>query len=132
MIKIRQGVFETNSSSVHSMIMCSLDQYKDLEQGNLLIDRYKDTIVTIGEAINIYNQYYQTKNKIPIDIPKEEALKILCGDEDSDDDNWRQFCLLKNYNYNIGDGYYYDDFYDTYVTQNGETVVAFGYYGNDY
>lgn len=130
MFKIRQGVFETNSSSVHSMIMCSLDQYKDLEQDNLIIDRYKDTIVTVEEAINTYNRNCQTENKISIDMPKEKALKILCGNEDSDDNNWRQFCLLKDYNYN--DGYYYDKFYDTYVTQNGETVVAFGYYGYDY
>lgn len=132
MFKIRQGVFETNSSSVHSMIMCSLDQYKDLERGNLLIDKYKDTIVTIEEAIDMYNQYCQIENKIPIDIPKEDALKILCGDEDGDDDEWKQFSLLKNYNYNKGEGYYYEDFYDTYVTQSGDTVVAFGYYGNDY
>ena len=46
MIKIRKGVFETNSSSTHSIIICSQAEYKQLEAGNLFIKRYNDKLIT--------------------------------------------------------------------------------------
>ena len=40
MFKIRQGVFETNSSSVHSMIMVNDEEYKKLNKEELFIQEY--------------------------------------------------------------------------------------------
>lgn len=37
MLKIRQSVFETNSSSTHSLILCSDEDYKKLNNEELLI-----------------------------------------------------------------------------------------------
>lgn len=37
-IQIRQGVFETNSSSTHSLTICSKQEYEDFKNGKLLID----------------------------------------------------------------------------------------------
>lgn len=37
MIKIRQNVFETNSSSTHSLILCSDEDYKKLNNEELFI-----------------------------------------------------------------------------------------------
>ena len=34
--QIRRGVFETNSSSVHSLTMCSGEEYKKWENGEIL------------------------------------------------------------------------------------------------
>ena len=34
--EVRRGVFETNSSSVHSLTMCSGEEYKKWENGEVL------------------------------------------------------------------------------------------------
>lgn len=38
-IKIRRGVFETNSSSVHSLVMCTDDDYYKWKKGEILYDK---------------------------------------------------------------------------------------------
>lgn len=38
MLKIRQNVFETNSSSTHSLILCSDEDYAKLNNEELFID----------------------------------------------------------------------------------------------
>lgn len=43
--QIRQGVFETNSSSVHSLTMCSKEEYERWEIGELLFDRCSDRFI---------------------------------------------------------------------------------------
>jgi hypothetical protein len=35
---IRRGVFETNSSSTHSITMCSIEEYEKWESGEVLLD----------------------------------------------------------------------------------------------
>ena len=44
-MQIRQGVFETNSSSVHSLTICSQEEYDRWEKGELLFSRYKEVFV---------------------------------------------------------------------------------------
>lgn len=36
--QVRFGVFETNSSSVHSLTMCSVEEYERFVKGELLIN----------------------------------------------------------------------------------------------
>lgn len=43
--QIRRGVFETNSSSVHSITMCSETDYDKWVNGELLYDRWGDDLV---------------------------------------------------------------------------------------
>ena len=43
MIQIRYGVFETNSSSTHSMVVCSEEDYQKWVDGELLYD-YGDLV----------------------------------------------------------------------------------------
>lgn len=42
---VRQGVFETNSSSTHSLTMCILEDYEAWQKGEVYFDRYKKTFV---------------------------------------------------------------------------------------
>ena len=49
--QIRRGVFETNSSSVHSLTMCSSDEYEKWEIGELLYWEDEDKFVSREEAI---------------------------------------------------------------------------------
>lgn len=37
---IRRGLFETNSSSVHSIVMCNSDEYNKWRNGDVYYDRW--------------------------------------------------------------------------------------------
>lgn len=39
---IRYGVFETNSSSTHSLCICTEDEYERWKNGELLFDSYRE------------------------------------------------------------------------------------------
>ena len=38
--QIRRGVYETNSSSTHSLTMCSEEEFEQWENGELLFDEW--------------------------------------------------------------------------------------------
>lgn len=40
MRQIRKNVFETNSSSTHSLTMCTKEEYDNWKNGKLLFDSY--------------------------------------------------------------------------------------------
>lgn len=46
MIKVRNGIFETNSSSTHTLTFLTEDQYRGLHSGKLFYDRYSGKFVT--------------------------------------------------------------------------------------
>lgn len=45
MKQIRKNVFETNSSSTHTLAICTEDEYKDWQDGKLLFNKWKETFV---------------------------------------------------------------------------------------
>lgn len=55
---IRMGVFETNSSSTHSITMCSKEDYNKWEKGELLFDMCKEKFVPLDKQ-----EEYKTENK---------------------------------------------------------------------
>ncbi len=61
MIKIRKGVFETNSSSIHTLTVCSLDQYEAWRNGELIYDEYEEQLIPFNEMLHDEDDYrYQT------------------------------------------------------------------------
>lgn len=48
---IRRGVFETNSSSVHSIVMCSESDYDRWQKGELVYDKWGDELVEITDDV---------------------------------------------------------------------------------
>lgn len=117
MRQIRRGVFETNSSSTHSLTMCSEEEYDRWEKGELvLVDSWSvdENFITREEAINFV---------------KEE------GDFDDVDMSDKQEVddILRDYEYISYDKYWDNDelegFEDSYTTPSGEKVIAFGLYG---
>ncbi len=57
---IRFGTFETNSSSVHSLVMCSKQEYNLFKSGDLLLDRDYDELVpkiAVDANEDDYNRY---------------------------------------------------------------------------
>ena len=49
--QVRRGVFETNSSSVHSITMCMRSEYDKWKKGELVWNRWGDELVPITPEI---------------------------------------------------------------------------------
>ena len=127
MRQIRRGVFETNSSSVHSITMCSEEEFEKFRNGELwhikdnwyLPDAYKDkewlTPQEAREAL-LASQYFDRADGDPFAMDDYEVCKAL---------DW----AVEPYDY-IG-GEWFETYEARYRTPGGETVYAFGYYGHD-
>lgn len=122
--QIRRGVFETNSSSVHSITMCSKDEYCKWERGEVYKQRYSSSrFKTRDEVVEELKTKTHWKSKDlyykDVDWNDKEYVDELIKDNEyvTEDQYWE----------NIG----HETFSDEYTTSNGETVVAFGYYGED-
>ena len=127
MIQIRNGVFETNSSSTHSLVMCMKNDYDkwvnrevylNNEAGWSSYSEYKNKqFVTKEEAINNI-----TNNKYPPDI----NLFTMNNDELEEYFKDNEIYTFDNY-----DNDYLESFTEEFTTPNGDTVVSFGQYGYD-
>ena len=129
--QIRRGVYETNSSSVHSLTMCMESDYDRWEKDNLYLftgsgwcypndnKPEKNHFYTREEAI----EFEKTDKYIRKDNDwsnEEEVNEILHENKFYDYEYfWNEYC--ENY----------ETFEETTITPNGERVVAFGYYGHD-
>lgn len=120
--QIRQGVFETNSSSTHSITMMMKDDYVRWGKENLYLytgygwgwdfDKpVSNTLYTRDEAVRFVKKHKYYKDTDELD---DEYLRD-CDFISSDDE---------------GSGYL-ESFYDEFTTPSGETIVAFGEYGYD-
>ena len=119
--QIRRGVFETNSSSVHSLTMCSSDEYEKWENGELLYWEDKDKFVSREEVIkelqekkswnrSLMYPYVDWNDEEVVDgIFEEERIKTS---EEFFNDNW------------------YETFEQSYTTPKAQGIVAFGYNGH--
>lgn len=121
--QIRRGVFETNSSSVHSITMCSSEQYRKWETGEILYWGDEDKFGTREEIIE-----EMKKAKWRFDgTPKFPDVNWEDEDEVAD--------IFSDYEVKTFDEYFDDEWYETYAktytTPKGEEIVAFGYYGHD-
>ena len=115
---IRCGVFETNSSSVHSLTMCTDKEWEAWNNGELYL----------------YNESLITKEKL-IAIMKERSWWGSFDFDKMTDEEWEEFCddhwiyTKKSWEKHVEDGYY-ETFSGRCTTPGGETIHAFGYYGH--
>ena len=71
---IRANTFETNSSSTHSMIILTEEEYNKLESGELYLN--EDEVITKEEAKNIFLKYMnEDKYMYDNDLSFEENIK---------------------------------------------------------
>lgn len=147
MINIRANVFETNSSSVHSLILCTANDYQAWVDGDKLLNIYYDDnwawkhwdpeagkyvettvgmppqFVTPEEAAH-YDKYY----------PYPEIVEGTWGySSDFIDENGeyhdRKFLTFEEYQKTYG--WNFETFDEVYITPKGEEVIGFGYFGRD-
>lgn len=77
-VQIRRGVFETNSSSVHSVSICTKTDYDRWVNNEIKYNPYKDNFL-VNEEADKYNVENFDKNEYycaNIDIFSDEDLKI--------------------------------------------------------
>lgn len=121
--QIRRGVFETNSSSTHSLTMCSKSEYDEFEKGNMYIERWGSKLYTKEEMIEKFKKMTDWRTK---------ELKYRGVDWNNDEEFNR---VLAETDYVTYESYWdtvseeYETFEDSYTGKDGETVIAFGYYG---
>lgn len=122
-IQIRRGVFETNSSSVHSLTMCSGTEYEKWADGKLLFWGDKDKFGTREDIIEeMKDMRYSWSGELcypNVNWNDEEEVSDIFSDENI------QTCE------EFFDNEWYETFEERYTTPNGDEVVAFGYYGHD-
>ena len=127
--QIRRGVFETNSSSMHAIVMCMESDYDRWQEGYLYLftgsgwcypdnnKPEKNHFYTREEAI----EFEKTDKYVREDVnwtDEEEVNEILHENEFYDYEYfWNEYCED------------YEGYEETLTTPNGDKVVAFGYYG---
>lgn len=124
--QIRRGVFETNSSSTHSITMCLKSDYDRWEKDGLLLysgsgwccpdnnKPKKGSFYTKEECINFLKLSKYPPDKDTDWNNEERCVEIFRDNDfhDYDDNNE-----------------YLEGFYKEFTTPSGEVVVAFGEYG---
>ena len=74
MVTYRFGTFETNSSSTHSMVICSEEEYIKWANGELLASRWEDG--------------FQTKDDLTEDDYGWYDLDVWAGDLECDENSY--------------------------------------------
>lgn len=121
MIQVRQSIFETNSSSVHSITMMLKEPFNRWERENLYLKRSDPPVLyTKEELISKLSEEYPDEFN-----PESEDF---WGNWYDDFDEYLRDAEYYTYD-NFGNDYEW--FYDDFTTPSGETVVAFGYYGEN-
>lgn len=118
MINIRKGVFETNSSSVHTITICPKDDYDKWTNGEVYF--YDGKFITLDKAKKMINADRKQYDELPINWDE------MSPDEINDELSECEIYAFDNYGFDE-----YEFFCEDYTTKSGDTIVAFGYYGHD-
>lgn len=132
--QIRWGVFETNSSSVHSLTICDADTFKKWENGELLYNQWNDEFI---KSITELSDDQKEDAKTSYMQEMEEYWKGWDDLSEEEKGSWYQKYAekhglisedAKTYNEYFGD-WSYETYAEEYTTKSGDNIVAFGYYG---
>lgn len=102
---VRRGVFETNSSSVHTLTICTVEEYKKWMNGD----------------VYFYEEHWRDD---PIWVPADEMPEDITPEEYEE-------AGYRTYDDYFEDEYL-ETYEEEYTTPNGDTIVVFGKYGNSY
>ena len=133
MIKIRYGVFETNSSSVHNMTLCDTNDYARWVNGEVLFNTGHGSswggndwpqFIPVDEASK-YDKYYPYPDS---EDPYDGSFKVVNEDGKTE---WhpRTLVTFGEYQYYVvGD---FNQFKEEHIIPSGDKVITFGYCGYD-
>ena len=123
MKQVRRGVFETNSSSTHSLTMMMKSDYERWQNEQLYLytgsgwgwdfnQPVKNQMYTRDEVVAFVKSYRYYDKEEEIDNKMLRYMDFIAWDDEGNE--------------------YLESFYEEFITPSGETIVAFGEYGNDY
>lgn len=125
--QVRRGVFETNSSSTHSITMCMKSDYDRWNNG--------EGFFYIGSGFGFPDDNKPQKGHF---YTKDEVLNFLkvcryCPDnvDWGDEDEVKELLRENEFIDCEYENDYLEWYEDEFTTPNGDTVVAFGEYGYD-
>lgn len=121
-MQIRRGVFETNSSSVHSITMCTGSDFDRWTDGELSFWEDEKKFGTREELIEDLKKdtWYDGKLRYPnINWDDKDQVSDIFNDEN-----------IKTFNQYFQNDWF-ETYWEAYTTPGGENIVAFGYYGHD-
>lgn len=113
---IRNGTWETNSSSTHSIAICNKSQLEEWENGNMLYGTSFGKLFTMEQIVENFKAFqkkYEDKEWI-----KEYDLKKYIDEFYQTYEEWANDDYLEIY-------------VEDYITPNGEPIVCFGKFGYD-
>ena len=114
-VSIRRNVFETNSSSTHTLTICEATDFERWENGELLLVN-DEKLMTKEEAYQEFISHSYNKGK-----SYEDFEEYLESDENYEYLTYDAWC----------DNDYLEIFEETHTTKSGDKIVAFGKYGYD-
>ena len=149
---IRHNVFETNSSSMHSLTIVPEDEFEKFKNCDLLLDysvfvsaedEYKNVMENLERYEDNMSDEYRETYKTELTLEKfKEVLSKLCDSdlsyyrrEDAREDIQTHYDAVKAalgediVTYRTMGGEEYETFAQHYTTKSGDKIVAFGYYG---
>ena len=132
--QIRRGVFETNSSSTHSLTMCSEEEFEAWKRGEVLFQEYGEENFISATKLSKHDKkmaqedYEENKddfqkdwNDLSEDTKQKYYTKYAKENDIIDED-------AKTYDQYMHDGDL-ETFVQRYTSKNGDKIVAFGEYG---
>lgn len=120
---IRLGVFETNSSSTHTMTILSEDEFKQWKDGDLFKYKWKEEFVSKEDSEKLIKQLKEDySKKYNVDIEDIDLYELS--------DEYEEEIMLTFDQYNDWKDLEYD--INRYTTKSGEEIVIICWYGNDY
>lgn len=149
---IRHNVFETNSSSTHSLTIVPEEEFEKFKNCDLLLDycafvsaedEYKNVMENLESCENNMSDDYRATYKTELTFEKfKEVLSKLCYSdlsyyhrEGAREDIKTHYDAVKAalgediVTYRTMGGEEYETFERHYTTKSGDKIVAFGYYG---
>lgn len=149
---IRHNVFETNSSSTHSLTIVPEEEFEKFKNCDLLLDycvfvsaedEYKNVMENLESCENNMSDDYRATYKTELTFEKfKEVLSKLCYSDLSyyhrkgaREDIQTHYDAVKAalgeeiVTYRTLGGEEYETFERHYTTKSGDKIVAFGYYG---
>ena len=157
MITIRQGVFETNSSNTHSLSIVSKSKFEKWKNNKeILYDINQEIFLTRNEAIErlrkIYTEsieelkneddyikqypFYEKEDIVKMKEDYKEYLRLLDFKDEEDLEELND--LIRDEGLHTYESYFEDEdddyleyYSQSYTTEKGEELIAFGYFGRD-
>lgn len=125
-VQVRQGVFETNSSSTHSVSVCLATDWDAFNRGDLWMRPCDGKMLPADEAEKfneeLINSIVENSKRWKTPYTREEIIEDCATD---------LYKSQADY-YAWAENTCYDFFDEGSVLSNGTHVVTFGYYGHDY